>query len=113
MSEIKSSEVQDVAVPHRIYVNRKAAAIPMSGVYTLSSHADDAEYALVDPRSAEAVAGLEAALAVLLNGLPVFPESDSSETVIQPHHLGLVTVGQILAARAALKSYEEVTERLK
>lgn len=48
------------------------------------------------------VEGLVAALETLLNGLPVFPESDNLNTRISAHHLGLLTVGQIKDAKAAL-----------
>jgi hypothetical protein len=46
---------------------------------------------------------LEDALSILLNNLPVFPDTDDPRSHITATDLGLLTVGQINAARAALK----------
>lgn len=54
-----------------------------------------------------AFAALEKAATNLLNGLPVFPETDDPKTQLGAHYMGLLTVGDINAARAALKAVEE------
>lgn len=35
---------REVDAPERIYVNKRAAAIPLIGIYTLTPHDDDVEY---------------------------------------------------------------------
>lgn len=47
------------------------------------------------------------ALKMLLDGLPIFPDTDSPTTRISAHHLGLLTVGQIAAARTAIAKVGE------
>lgn len=49
-------------------------------------------------------------LAILLEGLPVFPDSDAPNKRIEPHHLGMMTVGEIREARAALALVTEHKE---
>lgn len=74
MNKEQTSPAQDKgAPPEHIYVNEKAAAIPMCGVYTLTSHEGDIEYSRVstvdsDSRAQEA----EAILDDLLNAFSRF-----------------------------------------
>lgn len=56
----------EAAPPEHIYVNERAAAVPMNGVYTLSKHEGDLEYILRSSHEAE-VSKLREALRGLVN----------------------------------------------